>query len=291
MVKNNIYENKIGVVILNYLNYWDTLNLLEDLSRQEKVNLKIVVVDNNSPNESFNILKSRVLNYNNVILTKAEYNKGYSAGNNIGIKLLYDCDYISILNADVRIRDKELFFKLLAFYHTLNKVAFISPVIFDNKINIESTLWNLPSLFDDFLAFLFVSRKRKQKYRYFDDNIIVGDCLAGSFLFAHKNIFDQLGGFDEGVFLYNEEAIMGLKVKKMGLNNYLITSLKYYHKESGSINICYDLNRKYGILFKSKLYYWEHKVGLKIWPRILLSIGRLINFILIFIINIIKKVN
>ena len=44
---------KIGIVILNYKSYRDTIRLISDLQKQKgDIFLEIVVVDNNSPNES-----------------------------------------------------------------------------------------------------------------------------------------------------------------------------------------------------------------------------------------------
>ena len=45
---------KIGVVLLNYNSYADTIHLVEELQKQSVADrLRIVVVDNHSPDDSY----------------------------------------------------------------------------------------------------------------------------------------------------------------------------------------------------------------------------------------------
>ena len=48
---------KIGVVVLNYNNFEDTLICIESILAQMSVDVKLVVVDNGSTNNSFEIIK------------------------------------------------------------------------------------------------------------------------------------------------------------------------------------------------------------------------------------------
>lgn len=52
-----IDEDKVYIVVLNYMNWWDTLECLEAILRIEYTNYQIIVLDNNSPNESMNFIK------------------------------------------------------------------------------------------------------------------------------------------------------------------------------------------------------------------------------------------
>ena len=93
---------KLGVVILNYKSYDVTLDCL---AKMEKLNLvdDIVIVDNNSPNDSYQKLQVMQPGHRWKLLQSGE-NRGYSAGNNIGIRYLMehtDDDIIGIVNPDV----------------------------------------------------------------------------------------------------------------------------------------------------------------------------------------------
>ena len=69
---------KAGVVILNYINYKDTIECVRSFLRQKDVNLEIVIIDNGSPNESYKILTEYFKGYKNINIIKNMENKGYS---------------------------------------------------------------------------------------------------------------------------------------------------------------------------------------------------------------------
>lgn len=77
--------NKVGVVILNYINYQYTITCVNSFLKQRNVDLEIVIVDNGSKNESYRILNSTFKDFKNIKIIKNKSNKGYAKGNNIGI--------------------------------------------------------------------------------------------------------------------------------------------------------------------------------------------------------------
>ena len=51
---------KVAIVILNYLTYRDTLNMISEIRNNLNYdNYEIIVVDNCSPNESYKVLKEK----------------------------------------------------------------------------------------------------------------------------------------------------------------------------------------------------------------------------------------
>ena len=93
----------IGVVVLNYINYNETINCIESVLKQEGVRFYIVIVENGSTNASRSILENKYKNYDNVELIPLPKNLGYAKGNNIGISRLKNMgyDYIFVVNSDV----------------------------------------------------------------------------------------------------------------------------------------------------------------------------------------------
>ena len=49
----------IGIVVLNYNNYIKTMECVDSILKNVKINYRIYLIDNNSPNESFKKLKDR----------------------------------------------------------------------------------------------------------------------------------------------------------------------------------------------------------------------------------------
>ena len=66
---------KVAIVILNYLTYRDTLNMISEIRNNLNYdNYEIIVVDNCSPNESYKVLKE---NNNSIYhLVKSDKNGG-----------------------------------------------------------------------------------------------------------------------------------------------------------------------------------------------------------------------
>lgn len=73
---------KISIIILNYNSYEMSLHLINMIKDYKFLN-HIIVVDNNSAGNDFELLKA--ISSDKIVVLKSPENKGYSYGNNIGI--------------------------------------------------------------------------------------------------------------------------------------------------------------------------------------------------------------
>ncbi|MBQ5852225.1 MAG: glycosyltransferase family 2 protein, partial [Lachnospiraceae bacterium] len=62
------------------------------------------------------------------------------------------------------------------------------------------------------------------------------DLPSGSCMLFKKSVFEALGGFDKGTFLYYEEDILNKKIKQMGLKNVLIPSVNCIYVGGATTN-------------------------------------------------------
>ena len=94
---------KIGVVVLNYMTFESTIECIDSLKKFNDNRVNIYIIDNCSTNNSYDILNEKYLNDNKIEVIKNEFNGGYAAGNNVGVKkaLEDNCDYIIISNNDI----------------------------------------------------------------------------------------------------------------------------------------------------------------------------------------------
>ncbi|MEY4455855.1 MAG: hypothetical protein RL440_205 [Bacteroidota bacterium] len=264
----NIKLNSVYVIILNYQSFQDTIDYVDNLKNQDGIHLFILVVDNCSPNNSFEILKYHFSNSDHVEVIKSERNGGYAYGNNFGLRYIENrnVDYVIISNNDIEISDTMLVSKMINKYNELDNPAFVSPMMLvDGKINNFDSAWKLPTiaseLFSSTFLFSFFGyfylKSRFYKIENISKSFIEVDCLPGSFFMGTQVSFQKINYFDEGTFLYMEETIIGQKVKKLDLKNYLFTSLTYKHNTSSTIDQYHSQIQKYRILAKSKIYFWE----------------------------------
>ncbi|MBQ8131388.1 MAG: glycosyltransferase, partial [Bacilli bacterium] len=99
-------QKKIGIVIVNYNDFKTTKRLIENI-KDYKCLKQIVVVDNNSTDDSFEQLKEFESNRITIIKNSSRH---FSSGLNVGAKCLIkkvgDCNII-FSNSDVIIKGEE----------------------------------------------------------------------------------------------------------------------------------------------------------------------------------------
>lgn len=287
--------NSICVLILNYQSYLDTIKYVDCLKKQENIDLKILVVDNCSPNNSFEILKKYFSSSDHVEIIKSERNGGYAYGNNFGLRYIenQNIDYIIISNNDIEISDTMLVSKMINNYEELDNPAFVSPVMHINNLPSPCPAWKLPTLRDDLIGSLripnlffkkLITYKIPKESKYFEV-----DCLPGSFFMAKKQLFFEIGLLDEKTFLYMEEAILAFKVKKSNLKNYIITDLQYNHLTAQTISSELSNIKMRKHLIDSRIYFHKEYLKTTILGLYLLKFLLLIWKIETYILNKVKK--
>lgn len=218
-------------IILNY-NDWDrAIDLAIKNSGFSSIG-KVIIVDNCSSTEPD---KSKLLLNNRIEIIKAPNNGGFAKGNNFGLNYAkkYKAQYIMFTNTDT-IYDNDIIVKCVEIMNHNEKLGIVSPLMFnmDNKEQITSR--SFPSIYGYFSYCLYLKRKKrskliKEKKFIHDNEIEYTDVLRGSFLFCSKKAILEVGGFDEGTFLFGEESNLALRMERNGYKRALITSIKYFH--------------------------------------------------------------
>lgn len=249
-------------VILNYNDSDSVITLLNYIEKYEDLDY-IVIVDNNSTDNSYEILKKS--QSAKVHLLLADQNGGYGYGNNIGIKYSYNqlnADYILIANPDVIFTNhcvSQLKKVLLA-----KKECAISAAVplKSNREKQNVISWRLPTIRQEiFSASLIFSKLFSSKISYDDDYYLnkefcYVDVVQGAMLMVDAEKMVKYGMYDEDFFLYCEEQVLAKKFKNIGFKSILLLNVDYIHNHSVSINKTYkSAVKKRRLMFKSKLLY------------------------------------
>lgn len=249
---------RYSIIILNYLKYEDTINLLMRLNTEVYNSVLVIVVDNNSPNNSYNLIKKAMdvvkLEYS-LVLLKHDKNDGYSAGNNIGLRYAYSlgCKASIVMNNDIYIDDEQDLHSLINSINELN--VLVSPCIIENNVVVSPFMVKRPSNLQLIMRNLFfplsvVRRKKRillKTYVY---------AVSGSIFAVNMNFIHDNGFLDENVFLFGEELILSEQIFRKRLKVLYDPSVSVTHFHSKTINDVYKYKQRYIIFKKSLLYYY-----------------------------------
>lgn len=240
-------EYKVGIIILNYNDYIMTEENIDKLI-ELKFEDNIVIVDNNSTNNSFECLSEKYKNYNNIYVIKNLENHGYASGNNFGVKFIIKnlnfIKYICIMNPDVKICYKEIFSNLINKIENRSDIALIGAMmIFNNTLDSKNACWKLPDKksiitgYSNFLLrFTSCSRTEELIIDKVDLSIVKDYVVQGCFFIIKKEVFEEIGLFDESTFLYNEENILAIKLRNRGYAECISINDYYLHNHKKSAN-------------------------------------------------------
>lgn len=147
------------VLILNYVDYETTQKLLDKIKKYESIE-HICIVDNASPNDSFERLKNNCSE--RIFVIKTPRNGGYGYGNNYGIRFLYEnykSKYILLCNPDV-IFENEIVGQLESFLENNSSYVIAAPFMLDrNKLKQKNTAFKIGSLFNYIMSYGMIYSK------------------------------------------------------------------------------------------------------------------------------------
>ena len=275
----------IGMVIVNYNDYETTKRLLDNV-KDYKVLKEIVVVDNKSTDDSLKKLKK--LESKKITIIDSGNNKGYSYALNVGCKYLidkYKVLNIVISNSDIII-DSENDIKDLNSYISDKNVIVGPTIIQGNDLNRG---FKVPTPWQDIKQNIVFWGKRvlanELNYpdNYYHKDISKVDTVSGCFFMISSKHLEEMGYFDENVFLYYEENIMGIKTKRLKKNIIVCNNVDVVHDHSVSIDKSLKRIKKYDILKTSQEYFEKTYNGASRIELFFLKIFRYLTRILLLI--------
>jgi GT2 family glycosyltransferase len=265
-------NSKTYIILLNYNAWKDTIECLESILKSDYTNYQVIVVDNDSPNNSMKYIidwvegkqeviydegsklkhlsqpfekkpidyiyytKDKAINggdkvketkYKNpIIFIQAGENKGFAAGNNIGIKYALaknDFEYVWLLNNDTVIEINTL--SLLVSYASNNNLGISgsSLMYYDSPKKIQAYGGSINKFFGT----------GKHILNQDDINQKLDYVVGASFL-IDKEVIAKIGLMPEEYFLYYEETDYCFNAKNNGFELGIDIDSIVYHKEGTS---------------------------------------------------------
>ena len=206
---------EIAVVLLN----WNGRGFLKQylpsvIKYSAKENTEIIVVDNNSNDDSVALLQS---NFPQVKIIKLDENYGFAGGYAKALKLI-EAKYFVLLNTDVEVT-RNWMEPLYNFLENNKDVAACQPKLkaFHDKDSFEYS--GAAGGFIDKYGYPFCRGRifntlEKDRGQYETQSEIFW--ASGACLFIRSDLYKKAGGFDEKFFAHMEEIDLCWRIKNLG---------------------------------------------------------------------------
>ncbi|RUT69074.1 glycosyltransferase family 2 protein [Flavobacterium cupreum] len=230
---------QLSVIILNY----NVRYFLEQcvLSVQEAIatlDAEIIVIDNNSSDDSCIMMKER---FPNVKLIQNKENFGFPKGNNIGVKEAQG-KYICILNPDTVVAE-DTFTQILAFAEKQRELGIVGCKLIDGTGQfLPESKRGIPTpwvAFTKIFGLYKIFPKWNLFNQYYAQHVSETETgkvavLVGAFMLMERNLYLELQGFDEDCFMYADDIDLSYRALLNGKSNYYFheTTVLHYKGES-----------------------------------------------------------
>jgi len=253
------------IVILSFHSDTHIKRLVSSINKK----YPIIIIEN-----SLNLTLKKEIEekYDNVRVIIPSKNIGISAGYNLGINES-KTNFVKITSADVKITNKCLQ-DLENCIKEIKNFALLAPTYDDESVYKNYSIWDPKKILN------YNINNKLSKYK-----IMEVDYIENDFVINKKN-FEELGFFDENIFMYYETMDLCKKIRLANKKNYVCKNIKFTHFGGQSIDPIlldkYKLNRSWHYNW-SKFYYFKKNFSYflairKIFPNIIRSVKKMIIY-------------
>jgi GT2 family glycosyltransferase len=217
-------EKNISIIIVTYNSESLIDDCLESIFKFNDINdgIEVIIVDNMSKNVDLMFSSIRRKFGDEIVLIKNDKNGGYGQGNNVGINAS-TAPITMIMNPDVRLLNSV--FKKARVHFSDSKVAMLGmlQMVSNTKKGISYSIklnyFAIINIFETILS---------NKFNYYNSSKMY---VSGSCFFIRKSVFQEIGLFDENVFMYGEENDLHhrLRILKSSYKIIFDKKLTYLH--------------------------------------------------------------
>lgn len=239
---------KIAIVILNWKQPRLTIETIDSLSKIVSPNFtyKIFLVDNGSPDNSYDIFNKTYQHNSHIQLLKSKTNLGFVDGNNYALsKINLDrYNYVLFLNNDVIVQPKFLK-ELVSFASDNPEYSLFGPKIYFapgheyhqdrySKSEVGKVIWSAGGRID---------WQNVYGSNYGIDEVDLGqhdkvrddfDFLTGCCLMVSSRTLKTIGFFDSRYFMYLEDADLCQRAIRAGFKSAYVPQSVIWHINAGS---------------------------------------------------------
>ena len=226
---------RIATIILNYNSSTDCRKCISFLKQQQNVEQEIVVVDNSSREDDRKAVETLCREQGCIFIANNK-NKGYNAGNNVGLRHAAEkgYEYALIANPDMEFPQADYLYALLAKMQEEEDIVVCGSDIMGTDGIHQSPMCkdgNWKSSFG-WIKEILGKKKTSDAYGFIDNHKESHYChkVSGCCFMIRMSFLKDIEFFDEKVFLYCEEAILARQVELADKKMYYLSTAQAIHR-------------------------------------------------------------
>lgn len=261
----SITPRMLSVVIVN----WNTQTLLAECivaveQEAPPIPYDIWVVDNGSTDDSVAMLRR---DFPHVHLIESKVNLGFAGANNLAMQRSTG-RYLLLINTDAIVRPDSIS-ALLQVAECASHAGIVGAHLLNPDGTFQASYTNFPTLWQEFLILSTLGRRlRGDRYPSHGAEEDKGpqrvDYVEGACLLVRRAALEQVGGLDEGYFMYAEEVDWCKRMRAAGWEVWYTPAAQVVHIGGAS-----SINRKTSReadLYRSRVRYFRiHHGNLQAW--------------------------
>lgn len=245
-------NSRVCIIIINYCSAKDSISCIQSLLKSDFKDYKIILIDNASDDGSLASIKEWAANncsdtkfidkdehesadaIAKLTIVAAQENRGFAAGNNIGIRLALNTEhpeYIWLLNNDTEVLPNTL----SEYYNCAGKDngEILGAKLFEyydrNKIQAVGGRFNRYLMTSSHIG------EGEMDEGQYDTGLRNLDYVIGASMFFTSAVFDRIGLLNEDYFLFFEELDICTRATKAGFSMGFCPNAIVYHKGGATI--------------------------------------------------------
>ena len=250
---------RVLIVILNWNSPDRTLAALESVLKMDYTNYHVLVIDNGSVDNSFEVLSK--IKDSRVELIASPRNLGYTGGCNCGFAaaLESDADYVWLLNNDA-VTEVNTLSSLVRVAEGDVQIGLVSPMI--ASLQRPAIFIYAGGFFNAQIPAIETTRDKEKATRWaaeHRDNII----LLGTALLVKVDLIRKIGILDANLFAYWEDHDFSMRSNEAGFRNVVDLTTKVYHSEKFPADRPQDIDPHFWYyLARNEIRFWKKHAGL-----------------------------
>ena len=201
-------SNRLAIIIVNYQSQAYLRTCLESIYRQIKSMPCEIVVVNNDEQEDILALKK---DFPEIKIIKTEKNIGFGRGANLGVENSRG-EWLLFLNPDTELLSDHA--KTIRLFEKISAVGIIGPKLVDENDVLQEWIAGAEITLGSLICNKFGFGQSKKIWESAVSR--EADWISGAVLTIRRELFAELKGFDENIFMYFEDVDLCRRARAAG---------------------------------------------------------------------------